>query len=53
MQYFLKTLYTKTRLSQSLLYDIELFKKLYPTILEMKNTDTTQVFLLFAKIYKR
>ena len=40
MQYFLNAFYTKMRLSQSLLSDMELFflmYKMFPSTLDMKN----------------
>ena len=37
MQYFLNAFYTKTRLSQGLLPETKLLKKIFPTILDMKN----------------
>ena len=37
VQYFLDAFYTKTRLSQDFLPDIEFLKTMFPKILDMKN----------------
>ena len=39
MQYLKNAFYIKARLSQDLLPDIELFQKMFPTILNMKNAN--------------
>ena len=46
---FLNAFYTKTRLSQNLLPDMKLLKKIFPTILDMKNANRAQSFLRIVR----
>ena len=47
MQYFLKTVYMETRLSQDLLHYMELLKKMFPITLNMKNANRVQKDFFF------
>ena len=47
---FLFRFYTKTRLSQDLLPEIELLKKLFPKLLDMKNANLHIFFKVVRKI---
>ena len=49
VQYFLNTFYMKTRLSQDLHLDMELLKKMFPKMLNMKNANKVQKKKFFSK----
>ena len=50
MQYGLNAFYTKLRLPCGLLADKELFEKMFPTMLDMKDANKAQK--KFSKYYK-
>ena len=52
MQYFLNALYTKTGMSQVLLPDMELLKKMFPKKLNIKNANRVQKNF-FSNYYER